>query len=264
MLKRAFVGLALAGLLAISPVAARVDAALERQVGGVYSNACGDRTQPMVRLYGDTMAVERSGKTVAARRFRALQKSPVSPPPADFKVALEGEVAGGDGLVFVLTHNAQGLYLTLVGGAKSLAALGPDVLGQRLRHCDPNRNALPGASVATGPAGPNTLLADPKFKALYLKALGPLARERWLARLDGPAPPTRTVKVVGRDYTLAAACKPHDCADNNVVVLYHEGEGVVYAQVHQRGQSVTLGGPPSLVALELGRLWKAEWRAVNR
>lgn len=66
--------------------------------------------------------------------------------------------------------------------------LGPGLQGQKLRHCDPNRNALPGTQMAQQ-IGPADLLQDPKFKGPYLKALGPLARERWLATLTGPASP---------------------------------------------------------------------------
>lgn len=246
------------------PVAAKVDPDVERQVGGVFSNACGNAAQPMVRLYGDTMSIEIGARKVAASKFRTLRKPPMSPAPADFKVAFEGDVPGGDGLLFVLTHNKDGLFVTIVGGAKSLAPLGPGIQGQRIRHCDPNRNALPGTPPPEAAMGPTALLDDPKFKTLYLKALGALAKEPWLSRMDGPAPANKRVKVAGQDYTLASVCKPHDCRDNNMVLLYGQAQSVVYVYVHTRKGGQTLGSPPPAVASELAQLWKKEWRSSAR
>lgn len=244
------------------PAAAKVDAAMNRQIAGTFSNACGNRAQPMVRLYDDVMSIEVSGKTVAASKFRTLRASPIAPPPADFKVAYEGDVPGGDGLVFVLTHNAQGLYVTVVGGAKSLAPLGPGVQGQRIRHCDPNRNALPGTQPPVE-LGPPDMLRDAAFKSAYVKALGPLAKTAWLAKLNGPAPPVKTVKVAGADYQLVSVCKPHDCADNNMVLLYAANSGSLVGKLQNAGRGVLLGNPSPAMAAELERIWLSEWRRKN-
>ena len=109
---------------------AKLSSAEDGVYGGVYSNACGDRSQPMVRLYGDVMSVERAGTVVTAKPFRADAKHLGAAPPADFKTAYIGEVKGGDRLVFVLFHNKDGLFVLLEGGPKSLAPLGPGVMGQ--------------------------------------------------------------------------------------------------------------------------------------
>jgi len=103
------------------------------------------------------------------------------------------------------------------------------------------------------------LLYDPKAKAAYTKALGPLAKEPWLARLDGPSPQNRAVKVAGADFVLLAACKNHDCADHNTVLLWSAPD-VVYGKVYQRGKSTLIGSPPPAVASEIEKLWKTEWR----
>ena len=79
------------------------------------------------------------------------------------------------------------------------------------------------------------LLYDPKAKAAYYKALGPLSKEPWLAKLDGPSPENKPVKVAGVDYVLLSACKNHDCAENNTVLLYSATPEVVYGKVYQRG-----------------------------
>jgi len=246
------------GLLAL-PALAKVTPAEEGVFGGVYSNACSDIQGLRVRLFGDTMAVERGGKVLAAKPFKSSKTAPSGNAPPAFKIAYVGEVKGGDGLVFVLTHDASGLFVTLEGGPKSLAMLGPDLQGQKLRHCDPNRNALPG-TVAAAPPSPPDLLRDPKFKNAYMKALGPLSREKWLAALSGPAPEVRSIRVAGREMQLAAVCKPHDCGDHNTVLLYDAAQPAVYGKVYQAGRSTLLGDPPPPLAAELDKLWRQEWR----
>jgi hypothetical protein len=103
------------------------------------------------------------------------------------------------------------------------------------------------------------LLYDPKAKAAYTKALGPLAKNPWLARLDGPSPQNKAVKVAGADFVLLAACKDHDCADHNTVLLWSAPD-VVYGKVYQRGRSTLIGSPPPAVATELEKLWESESR----
>ena len=246
-------------LIAAGSARAALDPATDRRVGGVFSNACSDRSQVMVRLYGDVLDVEKGSVAVKANRLTVSRTPPAGAPVPDFLAVVRGDVKGGDGVVLVLSHNAKGLFVRIDGGDKSLAPLGSGVVGQQLRHCDPNRNALPGAPVAAR-LGASDLLRDAGFKAAYLQALGPLAKERWLARMEGPAPELRKVKVAGNDFALAATCKPHDCADHNMVVLWTPKPGVLHGLVHQKGRSTLIGNPPPDVAKELQRLWAAEWR----
>jgi len=108
--------------------------------------------------------------------------------------------------------------------------------------------------------GASGLLYDPKAKAAYMKALGPLAKEAWLAKLDGPSPQNRPVKVAGTDFVLVAACKNRDCEQNNTVLLWSAPD-VIYGKVYQRGKSTLIGSPPPAVASELEKLWNTEWRS---
>ena len=251
------VTLLLGGCGLAAPAFAALDPAIERQIGGVYSNACGDRGQIMLRLYGDVMDVQRGAVAVKGTRVQASKTAPPGPPVADFKALVRGDVKGGDGLVFVLTHNAKGLFARIDGGEKSLAPLGPGVIGQSFRHCDPNRNALPGAPA---PAAAPVLLNDARFKAAYLRALGPLAGERWIARMEGPTPETRPVTLAGTAYLLGATCKAHDCYDHNLIVLWNESQGQLIGLVQQRGRQTLLGAPAPAVARELEKLWAQEFR----
>ena len=251
-------GLLALGLPALAP--AKVTPAEEGVYGGVYAADCNNINALRVRLYGDVMTVEQSGKAVSAKPFKSSRAVPSGAAPPDFKLAYVGDVQGGDGLVFVMTHDASGLFVTLQGGAKSLAMLGPDVMGQKLRHCDPNRNALPGTPAPKWMA-PSELLRDPKFKSAYLKALGPLSREPWLATLSGPAPQLETLRVGGIEMQLAAVCKPHDCGENNSVLLYDAAAAAVYAKVYQAGRTTLLGNPGAPLAAELDKLWRQQWRS---
>ena len=88
----------------------------------------------------------------------------------------------------------------------------------------------------------------------------PGVKETWLAKLDGPAPLLKKIKVAGTEYVLASACKNHDCGDNNTVLLYSVAQGVVYGKILEQRRAMLIGAPPPAVASELERLWLAEWR----
>ena len=254
------VSVLLASAFAATAAFAALDPKTDKQVGGVFSNACGDRQQVMLRLYGDVLDVERGGVAVKASRLQSARTAPAGTTVPDFAAHVKGEVKGGGSVALTLTHNAKGLFARIDGDEKTLAPLGAGVVGQTLRHCDPNRNALPGTSPPAGPGSPQDLLKDARFKSTYLKALGPLAGERWVARMEGPAPDLRKVKVAGTEYTLAASCKPHDCADNNLVLLWKPDQAQVLGLVHQRGKNTFVGAPAPAMARELEKLWAAEWR----
>lgn len=86
---------------------ARLTAAGNNVYAGVYSNACNDRSKPMVRFYDDVMTVEQGGKTVTAKPFKVSKNHLGATPPPDFRAAYVGDVKGGDGLVLVIYHNAD-------------------------------------------------------------------------------------------------------------------------------------------------------------
>ena len=106
---------------------------------------------------------------------------------------------------------------------------------------------------------PAEYLKDPKLAELYVKALGPKAKTPWLAKMDGPAPTTRKVRVVGSEFVRAAFCKNHDCGDNNAVLLYAADRGQLYGTIYEKGKTTVIGEPPPGLAIELKKLWKKEW-----
>ena len=238
----------------------KIDTKLMQRYGGVLAPDCSNYLLPQLKYLGDSLVVQDGGKALlTGRNVKAVPQYFGATPPPEFETALTSEVAGGEALVFVFYRNASGLYAAVEGGPKVIASLPAAFKGKRVRHCDPNRNVAPGTAP---PAllGPPDLLKDQAFKRSYTKALGPLAKEPWLMKLDGPAPPVKKVQVVGREYQLASVCKNHDCADNNMVLLYAAASQTVYAKVFQRGRSTLIGAPPAPVAAELERLWTSEWR----
>ena len=102
------------------------------------------------------------------------------------------------------------------------------------------------------------LLKDPKFKSVYLGALGPKAKEKWLATMTNSALVTR-VAVAGDTYQMATPCRPHDCADNNLLLLYAPAKGV-YGKLYEKGRTTLLGAPSPALTAELERLWRKEFR----
>jgi hypothetical protein len=65
----------------------------------------------------------------------------------------------------------------------------------------------------------------PAASAAYDRAIEPLEAEPWLADLDGPSALNQVVVIDAAQYVLVSACKNHDCAENNLVVLYSRRTG---------------------------------------
>jgi hypothetical protein len=256
-------GIALALLCAVPAAWAqgKVDAKLMMRYGGVLAPECGNYLLPQLQYLGESLIVRDHGNAVlTGRNVKAVPTYFGSTPPPEFETALTSEVAPGEALVFVLYRNAGGLFATVEGAPRVVAALPAALKGKRVRHCDPNRNAVPGQPAAAQ-VMPDILLRDAKFKRAYVQALGPLAKEPWLMALDGPAQPVEKVQVAGNDYQLLSVCKNHDCYDNSMVVLYAAPSSTIYGTVLLRGRSSLVGAPPAPVAAELQRLWKATYRS---
>lgn len=251
--------LAAAALLALStPATAQPNHKLMQALGGVYAPDCGNYLLPQLKFLGDTLVVQDQGKALlTGRKVRPAPAGAYG--PAGFVAALTSEVATGEMMDFVFTRDASGLYVTVAGSPRVMQTLPAPLNGTRIRHCDPNRNAAPGAAPSPQ-LNPWDLLQDAAFKRAYLHALGPLAREPWLAKLSGPAAPVRTVRVAGVDYQLAAVCKPHDCYDHNIVLLWAPGVRGIYGHVVQGARVTPIGAPPPPIAAALERLWTAEYR----
>ncbi len=265
----------LAGAVLLSPV---VHGALPSDVvarfGGVYSPDCNRPDAPRLRVTADALTVEQGARRLSGRQAQVAYAYFGNSPPAGYQVALLGEAPGNVSIVFVVFRDPGGHYIGVEGDRQVVALLGPSVTA-RFRVCDPPHNTLAtpesASAAAQRPSGPKTarvptqpseLLRNAEFKALYLKALGPRARERWLARLEGPAPELKKHRLQSVEYTVVSASKPHDCGDNNLVLLYAPALGQLYGKIYElNGGTTWLGDPPPVVKTEIEKVWRAEWRS---
>ena len=260
---RRLCGVALALLCGAAGAGAqgKVDAKLAQRYGGVLAPDCSNYLLPQLLFPGDSLVVRDGGKALlTGRNVKAVPNYFGATPPPEFETALTSEVAPGEAMVFVLYRNAGGLFATVEGSPKVISALPAALKGKRVRHCDPNRNAVPGAAPAAMMMPPG-MLRDAAFKRAYFQALGPLAKEDWLARLDGPAQEVAKKQFAGNEYHVVSVCKTHDCYDNSMVVLYAPASSTIYGTVHQRGRSTLVGAPPPAVVAELERPWKTTYRS---
>ncbi|MBK9776743.1 MAG: hypothetical protein IPP62_10325 [bacterium] len=100
----------------------------------------------------------------------------------------------------------------------------------------------------------------PAASAAYDRAIEPLEAEPWLADLDGPSALNQVVVIDAAHYVLVSACKNHDCAENNLVVLYSASQDLVYGLVYRNGNSTLIGAPPPNVARALETFWWTAFR----
>jgi hypothetical protein len=274
---------ALALIAAHTPAAAldTLDADTMKEYGRTWLSDCKDNASPRVTVFNNALVFIRGDKRVAsAGNVMGTATYYGQNPPDNYVYTLIGELDNGQQqLIFMIDRDKTGNYLTLMGDDKVMAQVGPDWKTLKFRPCDapagvaeaeaaPKPAAKPApAAVASGvtaataadiPAGP-AMLEDPAFKKAWMKALGKLAQEDWLATLGGPSPAARTVTVAGDEYVLVHACKDHDCAENNTTLLWSAAKQKVYGKVRMAGKSTLLGNPPPAVAKDLGQFWFEQW-----
>jgi hypothetical protein len=119
--------------------------------------------------------------------------------------------------------------------------------------------ALPAPALAQPMLTADQLLREPAFEEAYRAALGPHARTKWLARLEMSAP-IANVKAGGETWQMATPCKPHDCADNNLLLLWSPARKTVVGKLVEGGRAKLLGAPDAAMASDLDRLWQKEFR----
>jgi hypothetical protein len=265
-------GLCLAAVLLASVAVSaqqRLSADELKAYGGSYAIECGKPDAPRLSVTTDAISVERDGQRLVGRNVTASASYYGRSPPRNFEAALIGEVRGGGQMMFMVYADKAGRYAVIEAEPRVQAALGPALLKARYRSCNAVGAAMAGAApaiaspaAATSDAVPDipALLANPLFKRSYLRSIGEKASERWLARLDGPAPPTRRQSLDGAPYLLVAVCKPHDCFEHNAVFLYGAEPPRVLGLIHQAGVKTLVGGATPAQGAQLDLLWQAEWR----
>jgi hypothetical protein len=274
------------GAIATSAFAqGKLDADTMKAFGGTYQVDCGNNASPKATVFPDALVFLHGDKRVAGSKPQAQASFYGNSPPPEYRIMLVGEVAGGE-LYFAIHQDKSGYYLKVDGDQKVVAAIGKQLTQQKFRRCDGTAKpmqtaaAAPAAAPATGAASAGVgnsakifkgyaltelsaagLLYNAKAKEIYYKSLGPLVKEPWLAKLDGPSSEGQAMKVATDDYVMLYTCKNHDCYDNNVVLLWSGVQNVVYGKVNQKGKSTLIGNPSPAVAAELEKIWKKQFRS---
>lgn len=245
------------------------------QFGGTYATECARSDAPRLRITADTLTVEHGTQRLHGGQAQAAYAYFGNSPPPGYQVALLGEAPGKTSMVFIVYHDRTGQYINVEANRKVASLLGASATA-KFRSCDVERNARAareyaqvnppktalGPVAAEAATSPPQLLRNAEFKAIYLRTLGPKSKERWLARLEGPAPELEKHRLQSVEYTVVSSCKPHDCGDNNLVLLYAPAQGKLYGKIYEfNGGTTWLGDPPPVVKAELEKLWRAQWRA---
>lgn len=264
----------------------KLDAATMKAYGGTYMADCSNNASPKATIFADALVFLHGDKRIAGSKPEAQHSFFGNSAPPEYRIALVSQAPSG-GLVFLVYQDKAGQYLTVDGDQKVTAAIGKPLTQQKFRRCDGTAKpmqtaaapvaaqAAPAASQATGSGNSAKifkgyaltelsaagLLYNAKAKEIYHKALGPLVKEPWLAKLDGPSSEGQAMKVANDDYVMLYTCKNHDCYDNNVVLLWSGIQNVVYGKVNQKGKSTLIGNPPPAVAAELEKIWKKQFRS---
>ncbi|WP_367849798.1 Ivy family c-type lysozyme inhibitor [Rhodoferax sp. WC2427] len=233
-----------------------------RKYGGTYATQCNSADAPRLRVLRDALVVEQGDKRIVGRKVQTDFSYLAASPPPFFKLTLASKVRSGSTLDFVVFEDKTGTSIHLRADAALQAPLGKSMLNATYRRCD--EAPAPSASAHTTQNEPMSdaekILLNPTFKANYLRVLGPLAREPWLAKFNGPRPPARRVRVAGVDYLLLLVCKPHECTGFNAALLYAEDRDRLFGKIYQQGRSDYLGEPPSDIADALDALWTSQWQ----
>ncbi len=256
-----------AGVL-LFPVAARAQLNADelKAFGGIYSAACANPSAPRVRVAADALMVEQGTQRMTGRAIQAAHSYFGQSPPENFIVALLSEVRPGFELMGFVYSDRAGPYLQLDAVPKVKAALGQTLMATRFRDCDQARVQRVMAQRSVGAAefkrnqSEGNRGAMGRFKRSYLQSLGTLAKQYWLTNFEIPWMPDQPIKVGGVDYLLGRQCKPHDCYDNNMVVIYSQTENIVYGKANIANRPSYFGAPPPAMQRELDRRWLSEFR----
>jgi hypothetical protein len=247
-----------------------LDADTMRNFGGRYAIDCAAPGGVVLRVEPDALVIDVRGRTITGAKVQASYSFFGQSPPPGFAVALQSELRDGKELVFLVHQDASGQRVELQADAKLMAALGA-MATQKYRDCDDARNRRV-AAAARGEQRQAAAAADaaardtndplnhPRLKQAYLRALGARASLPWLAKLEGPGPERKRVRVDGAEYTQVAVCKPHDCYDNSALVLFSIENGAVYGKVLDRQTPLMIGAPSPAMAEALEKSWRGEFR----
>jgi hypothetical protein len=106
---------------------------------------------------------------------------------------------------------------------------------------------------------PWELMKDQQFSKAYHAILGGKAGEKWLSTLSGPSTPATKSSILGVEYLVLQSCKPHDCGEHNILIIYSPASHAVYAKLVEEGKATILGKPSAEISSALNRLYEEQF-----
>ena len=109
------------------------------------------------------------------------------------------------------------------------------------------------AFAADKPEGPYLfdLMKQPTYRAAWIGMLAGATAPEWVdtfaKTLDGPATPSIEVLVGDASYTLGFTCKPNDCAENQLYVLFSGGGAKAWGLLIIGKEVKWLGAPDQTI-----------------
>ncbi|GBQ26622.1 lysozyme inhibitor [Gluconacetobacter azotocaptans] len=119
--------------------------------------------------------------------------------------------------------------------------------------------ALPAATRAAAPQTADLLLSAP-----YRQAYAAMVRyPDWIRRGHATSTPSTQVTMDGKTYTIGHLCKPHDCANNQLDIVFAPGGASAWGLLHTRADEQQpflqswLGAPDAKIQALLNRAYAA-------
>ncbi|OLF53546.1 lysozyme inhibitor [Pseudomonas chlororaphis] len=115
-------------------------------------------------------------------------------------------------------------------------------------------------SLMASAASAEQYLPDVVSKAPYKTAYAQmLAFPSWVSKAEGTATPVEKVSAGGSHFTVGHMCKPHDCADNQLIVVFSADGKQSWGLLATRSADAKvfnkqiLGNPDAVVAALLSK-----------
>jgi len=143
------------------------------------------------------------------------------------------------------THDSA----TVAPSQPGVAAPAPEATGAAPVAAPVETAAAPATAPAETAAAPAELpplfdqIEKPEYKAAYRALFTDAAATPAWMREGGTASPGRVVRIGGADYEFYSHCKPHDCGDNMMYVLFSRDRQHAWALAVESGKSRVFGNP---------------------
>jgi hypothetical protein len=107
----------------------------------------------------------------------------------------------------------------------------------------------PGPALAADNGGPplTELMMRPNYPTAYKTMIGTTTVPGWVSdfakTLDGPPTPSTDILAGGTIYTLGFTCKPNDCSNNQLYVLFRGDGSQAWGMLVEGDKRGWLGAP---------------------